>query len=345
MKSMDPSNFGSFSSGGNSGATGNSGVPNGGVAPGTNPAANPQQVNPVQTQGFGGAQQMGQVYQSTSVFQQPQPSQFQPQTVASGGDVVLDGGASRKKFLVKIISIGLLVLVICGILIYFIVNNITNDRAASNVSVSPVKESFNKYVNYVLSGEDNGKGVDKTFIESSVPYFESLDNTEKEKYVEIASQKFENFSELYYDELGGYSLEDIETYFEQYASINPFTENDIIIEYVAEGKERTQDTVNSLFNSIRLSDMNEKLDQYIDAEKLLAKTWLSIIINADEAGCVDTSEIVPGCYKVSNEEQSEIARLRDLINSLSFSMESKAKSSLSMIYGEIYGIENTGENQ
>ena len=104
---MDPSNFGSFSSGGNSGGANGINVPNNGVTSGANPIVNSLQVNPGQAQGFVGAQPIQSVQpivsgptQQPRTVQSPmqQPMQFQPQMVASGtGDILISSSQRKRK--------------------------------------------------------------------------------------------------------------------------------------------------------------------------------------------------------------------------------------------------------
>ena len=154
---MDPSNFGSFSSGGNSGGANGINVPNNGVTSGADPTVNSSQVNPGQAQGFVGAQPVrpaqpvvsGSTQQPRTV-QSPmqQPMQFQPQMMTSGTeDVILGSGAepkkSRKGLIVGIV-LAMLVLVGVGILVAFSMGNM------NGVSKEKGEQNFNIFANYIL---------------------------------------------------------------------------------------------------------------------------------------------------------------------------------------------------
>lgn len=313
MKSMDPSNFGSFSSGGNSGATGNAGVPNGGVTPGTNPAANPQQVNPVQTQGFGGAQQMDQVSQSTSVFQQPQPSQFQPQTVAPNtGDIVLGGGTKPKKFkkgLVLAIII-FLIIITGGLTAYFLTRNNANNNAVSvQTLASNYREAFNEYANYILYGKDSLEDIAGTY-ESGVFYsiWQAADeedagffNKSKVLFDNIAIQLQKQENEMDFVFFDNYS--DIFNFYYLYNTVPRISSMSILEKYLQDGKESTSEYIN---DSYKVFDESSGLAQvYSRNQKEADLLTLDQINVAYSNGCIEGNTINKSCFSSLGTEFAE----------------------------------------
>ena len=233
---MDPSNFGSFSSGGSFGGAGVSGTPNNGVAAGTNPTVNPEQSNPVSAQGFVGAQTVQPQMQSArpvipgvrprvgggvqtgaqaqqqmqvmgSQTQAPiqQPMQFQSQMVSSGeGDVFLSGVEPKKSKKGLIVGIVVSALVLVGAGIYFVLQN-SNNGVLVGSSTAETKTLLNKYSNYLLyqteSDEDVGNDVvtwPSNKIDDSLAV---VDEGSKVMYFDTLISLFNVFSENYYNDV------------------------------------------------------------------------------------------------------------------------------------------------
>ena len=232
---MDPSNFGSFSSGGNFGGTGATGTQNGGVASGTGTIASPQQSAPVQAQGFVGAQaaqpqmqQSGQVgaipggarsqmfglQMAQPQIVQPQMAtqpqalgsmQFQPQMVSSSTEDVVLGGAGPKKSrrgVIVGVVIAVLVLVGVGVGAMFLVNRSDNSSPkGQNELVASSFGAYKYYANFLVYGAENDEDIsddvlwERQDVVTDVMAFYSIE--ERLTYADTLQGLYGNFSELF----------------------------------------------------------------------------------------------------------------------------------------------------
>ncbi|MBQ2643354.1 hypothetical protein IJG11_00340 [Candidatus Saccharibacteria bacterium] len=187
---MDPSNFGSFSSGGNFGGAGATGTQNGGVASGTDTIASPQQSAPVQAQGFVGVQ----VAQPQMVAQPQAPGsmQFQPQVVSSSTeDVVLGGAGPKKSRRGVVVGVVIAGLVLIGLGVGAILS-FNGDIMMSGLATN----SFEDFVGYMMSGGNANSDVADFDAESAyaVDNFYYRSGTEEGKeYFRQLNQRWENF--------------------------------------------------------------------------------------------------------------------------------------------------------
>lgn len=351
MKSMDPSNFGSFSSGGNSGATGNAGVSNGGVASGTNPAANPQQVNPVQTQGFGGAQQMGQVYQPTSVFQQPQPSQFRQSQqfstqppVISNDSIILspDNTKSKKKsILITVIIVGGLILVATLFFIFKPWDNSSVLRTQNSLNLSV--QAYTNYANYLIYGiNDNNPINDEVVWETQSILRDVADSSsleERSQYVDELSELYNRFSEQFDNaNFIAENEEDNELLYSLYESnssgvrslVNYFkagrlSSNEIAKEYLKSGKDNVLDLVESTYQLD--SNQSDAYSRFVTAKRLEAQRISSVYDYYSGVGCISGEVLQEECVELhANDDE-----LLELVNLANEAVENSEVLSLHLV--------------
>ena len=321
---MDPSNFGSFSSGGNSGGANGINVPNNGVTSGANPTVNSSQVNPGQAQGFVGAQPVrpaqpvvsGPTQQPRTV-QSPmqQPMQFQPQMVASGtGDILISSSQRKsppkKKFIVSIVIV-LVLIVIVSVVTFLWSNNVDITKSSTNI-----EDSFNRYANYYFYGDekddDSWREFDSTkmtsyyytYLQSADTYLDLFAKL-KEKYKLFQDKiKSEFKSDLYdesYIDYYGMLLDFVAKYYTE----QPLTRVDILNAYLNGGEESANKYIKesaSQFEDIgNFSDLN-----YYDLSLKWGNENLLLIKLYERQGCLTLDSIDYSCAAIQYNESNEI---------------------------------------
>lgn len=325
---MDPSNFGSFSSGGNSGGANGINVPNNGVTSGANPTVNSSQVNPGQAQGFVGAQPIQSVQpvvsgptQQPRTVQSPmqQSMQFQPQMMSSGAeDVLLGSGAEPKKSRKGlIVGIVLAMLVLVGVgagAMLFSKKNTANEIAKS-------KDTFNAYANYLLFGDavDNAIDVEINDAGSAVYALDCENKTQAEckDFFEEAKKLLDNFRNSNYKEgLSEESISEVENYFSifdeyyKYIVFGEMNDDAVLALYVENGYDGAIEYVENYYSDLINSD-DTFLASYGNYGVEKTKILIDNIRELEQAGCIVDGQNDQKCMEDFRYSEDTIGRIMD----------------------------------
>ena len=345
---MDPSNFGSFSSGGNFGGTGATGTQNGGVASGTGTIASPQQSAPVQAQGFVGVQaaqpqmqQSGQVgaisggarsqmiglQMAQPQIVQPQMAaqsqasgsmQFQPQVVSSSTeDVVLGGAGPKKSKKGVVVGVVIAVLVLVGVG----VGAMLLSRKNTAVELLKSEDTFNTYANYLLFGNATDVAVDANLddVRETVYALDCEDKTHSEckEFFEEAKILLDNFrSSDYKGSLSEEYILEVEDYillFDEYYSYIVFDVMDddaVLARYMEDGYDGTIEYIEKYYNDLVNSD-DAFLANYGGYEIERTKVIVDNIKELEQAGCIVNGQNDRACMENFKYSEETIERIMD----------------------------------
>jgi len=326
---MDPSYNNSF--GGNN--SGVNPVPNPGATPPIGPAPAPVQ-SPAP---------MANLNSMPNPTPAPTPAPIQsptppPQFSSDSGDIVINSAPkSTKKFTPGVIALIVIVVILLFAGISFLIIN-RNNGSSGSATPSAIKEAFNSYVNYVLYGKDSTEDIEDITNSDVVitPYFESLDDNEKAQYITTATEKYNNFINLYYAE--DRNLDDLvdtnplEDYFQSFPRIKILSEQDVLDLYNQYGKSEATQKIKDNYN---IANVSNNIAVYVDDSEELSNAYLDIIANIDSAGCLSNRTIVEGCYRLTDSERDMLKTHLDIIE-LRNDFYYRAISVLNMLYAELY---------
>ena len=304
---MDPSYNNSFG-GNNSGANP---VPNSGATPPIGPAPAPAPI------------------------QSPTPP---PQFSSDSGDIIINSAPkSTKKIAPGIIALIVIVIILLFAGIAFLIIN-RNNGGSGSAAPSAIKEAFNSYANYVLYGKDSTEDIEDITNSDVVitPYFESLNDDEKAQYITTATEKYNNFINLYYAE--DRNLDDLvdtnplDDYFQSFPRIKILSEQDVLDLYNQYGKSEATQKIKDNYN---IANVSNNIAVYIDDSEELSNAYLDIIANIDAAGCIKEGAVIDGCYKQTEADVAELQVFFDITN-IKNNVFLEAINSLSNLYGELY---------
>ena len=326
---MDPSYNNSF--GGNN--SGVNPVPNPGATPPIGPAPAPVQ-SPAPMANLNSMPNPTPAPTPTPIQSPTPPSQFS----SDSGDIIINSAPkSTKKIAPGIIALIVIVIILLFAGIAFLIIN-RNNGSSGSATPSAIKEAFNSYVNYVLYGKNSNENIEDiaNFNTIITPYFESLDNEEKTQYISTAIEKYDSFTNLYYAE--GRNLDDLidtnslQDYFQDYARIDQLGEADVLDLYNKYGKSETAQMIKKNYN---ITNISNNLAAYVDDLEELSDTYLNIIANIDNAGCLSNGSIIENCYTLTEAENNKIQIIFDVIDMWN-SFYSKAINTLNNLYAELY---------
>lgn len=259
--------------------------------------------------------------------------------ISSGGSVVIGGGASKKgKKWIWAVILGM-VFVVALVGGYFLISSLTPKQGGDSnnvVNKGDSKAEFNKYANYVLYGKDSEASINYDSADS-VAYFSAISGDALAKYVENANAKYWSFDKAYHDNSGKENLEYLKAYFQDFASISPLKENDIIEKYISGGKTLVEKMIAEKYV---LDGTDADVLGYLNAEKELAELRLGILVNVEAAGCLRDGNLVTGCYGLTNEEGEEMARLVVEAQDYSRNIILRGWNTFQDVYNELYDVED-----
>ena len=224
------------------------------------------------------------------------------------GDIILPptptNQSKKRVVLIVIVVIVALLAITLGILL-----RCTGGGQNGSSSPGSLKEAFNSYANYIISGEDKNSDVDIELVQTTEPYFYSIeDATDLKNYVEKANQKYQAFSDKYYEsEDNVLEIESIKAYYQGVASTHLFTEGSLLKEYINGGVSGAEEYIYKTFDY----DLNDPalgtLSPYITASRTLAVLQLDNFKKLSTLGCIKNDTIVEGCYQNSESENGAIS--------------------------------------
>lgn len=260
-----------------------------------------------------------------------------PAGISSGGPVVIGDGMQEKKgkkwIWAVILGTVFVVILVGG---YFLISSLTSKQGGNSNNKGDSKAEFNKYANYVLYGKDSEASINYGSADS-VAYFSTISGDALAKYVENANAKYWSFDKAYYDNSGKENLEYLKAYFQDFASISPLKENDIIEKYVSGGKTLVEKMIAEKYV---LDGTDVDVLGYLNAEKELAELRLEILVNVEAAGCLRDGNLVTGCYGLTNEEGEEMARLVVEAQDYSRNIILRGWNTFQDVYNELHDVED-----
>ncbi|MDO4398905.1 MAG: hypothetical protein Q4C24_01265 [Candidatus Saccharibacteria bacterium] len=292
---MDPSNFGSFSSGGNFGGTGATGTQNGGVASGTDTIAGPQQSAPVQAQGFVGTQATQP--QMVAQLQAPGSMQFQPQVVSSSTeDVVLGGAGPKKSRRGVVVGVVIASVVLLSVLAVFVIGGMANiNRERSG-------QKFNIFANYILYGEfDNSQsleiGDDDQYTLRGIAFYDA--NRAKEFYP-LAMQYWDAFKNTYskQDEEINNKIADISDeliFLDKFANSGLISGSKLLEAYYYGGEDALMDEYSKYYSDFRQD--SEVFQDFMIIQDAYVASAIQLLGLYSQEGCIVDAKEDTGCVE------------------------------------------------
>ena len=270
--------------------------------------------------------------------QQPIIASGPDEMALSGAEGAGGAGKSRKGVVVLIILIVLLALVGGGFWLWQ--SGMLGGNEGQSQQVSDLQEKYNSYVNYVLWGvESSGKPELNAIGEVVNPYFEGLqsDETELDTYMSLAGVKFDALKQAYEKKEGDkLNLVVLKSYFEDYASIRPMSQNEMISDYAMDGEEVVKKLIDEKYN---ISSSEEYLTEYTKKAKELDDFKLSMVVNADKAGCLEDGEIQANCYQMSEADKEKMGKMMVDASEAFYAMKNEAFEVIRVLYNELYSGE------
>ena len=258
----------------------------------------------------------------------------QPAISSQGGDVVLSGGGKKSKKGLIIGIVVVLLLVVGGLAAYMLLGNNNNQKGGGgSVVTGDTKTSFNAYVNYVLNGTESNGNIDLDTIEDKAPHFLGLSSDEKGDYVKKAGEKYDSFSTAYYKSGGSLETVPMKAYYQDYASLAFLGEDDLLKEYLKNGKDGAKEYITNLCS---FSGADNYLGIFLQDLREYEYFTLDMGANADHRGCIKDGAIVEGCYKSSEEESLKLYDLAFKVQKDESVLRGRASEALKMLYEEIY---------
>lgn len=299
-------------------------------------------------------QQGGQMAQPTQMRQMPAPQMplnggVMQQPISSGtGDVILGGGTPKKKprkgVIVLIVLVVLLVLAGVGYLLWQ--NGVFGGGGNSqqDAQTTDVRTAYNGYVNYVLYGENSTEKYEIDGIDSWTPYFVNLKGDELDFYVEEVNKKYIELENAYFqsDIANKVDITPMRIFYQDYAAMQPMTEEEASNMYLENGFKQTETIIN---NKYIFTDDNSQFKIYTDSVKNYLDNYLTLLVNADKAGCVQNKKIIPGCYKLSSEEYKLYQENELAVGEAVDALRKSAVDALKNVYNELYGSNENTENE
>ena len=266
-----------------------------------------------------------------------------PVGISSGGPVAIGGGMQEKKGKKWIAAVVLFVVFAVALVGgYFLVSYLLPRQDNGDVVVDKgnSKIEFNRYANYILYGKDSDADINYDDA-NLVAYFSKISGEALVEYVENANAKFWSFDKVYYDNSGKEDLGYLKAYFQDFASINPLSEKDIIEKYALGGRTLVERTIAERYV---LDGADANLAEYLAAEEELAELRLEILVNAEATGCLRDGDLVADCYGLTSDEGEELMSLVLKTREYSSIISSKAWITFGNVYDEVYGVNKDGEN-
>ena len=270
--------------------------------------------------------------------QQPIIASGPNEMALSGAEGAGGAGKSRKGVIVLIILIALLALVGGGFWLWQ--SGMLGGNEGQSQQVSDLQEKYNSYVNYVLWGvESSGKPELNATGEVVNPYFEGLqsDETELDTYMSLAGVKFDALKQAYEKKEGDkLDLVVLKSYFEDYASIRPMSQNEMISDYAMDGEEVVKKLIDEKYN---ISSSEEYLTEYTKKVKELSLFELETIMNIDKAGCLKDEKIVTNCYQMSETDEEKRGKMITDVTEAYYALKNEAFDVIRVLYNELYSGE------
>ena len=256
-------------------------------------------------------------------------------------DEGLEGGTKldallRNKKIIVIVLVVLLLLVGGGFLLW------QSGTLGGGGRVTSLQRKYNSYINYVVTGEESNEQPELYSNEMLLPYFEDLSENELSVYLEKANNKYLEFSNEYImsEREDPADIGAMEAYFQDYAEIIPFSEDELLEMYLDVGRQEALEAIEERYT---ISSENEQLVAYVNASKEALTLYLSLLVSMNGAGCINNGVIISGCYVGDNDTinalNSENTIAMNAINELQVLATEAAKK----IYGELYGELPTDE--
>lgn len=266
--------------------------------------------------------------------------------IGSGnGDIILNNTPQKKTNKIVIIVLVTLVglLVLAGILFLIF------GRGGGKVSLN-TQNSFNRYANYFLYGEDKTDKIEGEFNEENEPYFQKamleFGSVERDEYLANLKQYYESF----YNQIKETEQEDesvsewIEEYNTKFVLVTSYyggavlDQSDLLEAYVLGGEDSVYELITDKLSPY--ADLGEifEIDYYNTAIEM-ARDNLDYIMAYESAGCLANGQIDYSCAVEKNVEGNN-SDIVDSMNENYWDLLATINNSEYSLYSGIYGYRN-----
>ena len=270
--------------------------------------------------------------------------------IGSGtGDIVLNN-APKKKVNKRIIIVIIFAIVLALSLLLFVIFGRGQGGVGANV-----QNSFNRYANYFLYGENKTDKIEGAFNEDNEPYFEKaleeLSGDERTTYLTNLKNYYGEFYNLMLeakkeDESTTQWLEEYNAKFNivaNYYSGAVVNRSDVLNAYVLGGDGAVGDLIEERLGVYR--DLPEVFEtNYYDTASNLARAEMDYVIEYEEAGCLKDGRIDYNCAAERDVEGNNVElvtaisedywTLQATLNNCEYSVYSGIYGLRSLVYGE-----------
>ena len=260
---------------------------------------------------------------------------------AGTGDIVLNS-APKKKMSKRVIIVIIFAIVLALSLLLFAIFG----RGRGGVSMN-AQNSFNRYANYFLYGENKTDKIEGAFNEESEPYFEKaireLSGDERTTYLTNLKNYYGEFYGLMSE--AGKEDESVAQWLEEYnvkfnIVINYYSgavidRSDVLEAYVSGGDGAVGDLIEERLGVYR--DLPEVFEtNYYETASNLARAEMDYIIEYEEAGCLNNGQIDYSCAvekNVSGNNAELVTEISEDYWTLQATLDNCEYSAYSGIYG------------
>lgn len=259
--------------------------------------------------------------------------------IDNNGDIVLASNINhpkKKRTVVVAATIIFLVLIIAFIVVYSLIPRKSQEESGLQNQI--LKQSLNKYVNYVISGNESEDEFNYEYIFEK-PYFTKLNYNQIDEYSLEANNKYKTLLEQYADNGGFWNLVPMKNYYQEYPMVKKVFEDlyeRINNTFIDAGRDQADQLMNEEFNRISASP---DLDSYMNIMKKADEIRLDYLDEANNYGCISSGKILKECFTMSKDLEKRInENLKEMVEAEN-TIRKNALRILSAIYREIYGEE------
>lgn len=209
-------------------------------------------------------------------------------------------------------------------------------------TLTDAKGAFNEYINYVVSGKDSGDAINEETISNMFyPYFAELNDEDLDVYLDKIKKKSDALAKFLGEE---YALElrDMNVYTLWFAEAYPINYAKAYGLFAANGYEKAIESVN---NHFEVDSEDGVFDQYLVTARKAAMQEISVISEANSAGCYTDGKLISGCYSMSDEKRNEYNTVRNEEAEIEAMIKENAVDAALVVYDSLYNNAETNNNE
>lgn len=273
------------------------------------------------------------------------------------GDLKLGNTTKKKKW--PLVALGAAVIAMVGVGVWFFVGwpNILTPKEETTYGVTEdSKHFFNRYVNFLLEGNDSDSkpelidflANDYTFLSPEAMFAEKIklgsDIEATKSYLNDLNTIYGEFSRTFFppddgaeeviDTTEEYSRNALPDYFYEAAKGSYLNLNQIINLYLKEGEESVRSMLETIFKS---GSENETIKSLLKARKRQMELYLDATAQADQDGCITDGVLNTSCANPRFVAvEGEAHRLKVSADNLETELRKEAIADLEDIYYAFY---------